>query len=105
KLVERFKPVGPKTVEWSATLDDSQTWTRPWTFAMNLTKDESQPVFEYACHEGNVGLYAILSAARVEEAKAAPRPAAAPQAAVPAGALPPGDVVVGSGNYSPIVAD
>src|SRR5262245_23510390 len=67
KLVERFRPVGPKTVEWSATLDDPRTWTRPWTFAMNLTKDESQPVFEYACHEGNVGLYAILSAARTEE--------------------------------------
>jgi hypothetical protein len=67
KLVERFKAIGPKTVDWSATLDDGQTWTRPWTFAMSLTKDETQPVFEYACHEGNYGLQAILSAARAEE--------------------------------------
>ena len=69
KLTERFKSIGPKTIDWSATLDDGHTWTRPWTFAMSLTKDDTQPVFEYACHEGNYGLQAILSAARVEEKK------------------------------------
>ena len=69
KLTERFKSIGPKTIDWSATLDDAHTWTRPWTFAMSLTKDDAQPVFEYACHEGNYGLQAILSAARVEEKK------------------------------------
>jgi hypothetical protein len=36
---------------------------------MSLTKDDAQPVFEYACHEGNYGLQAILSAARAEERK------------------------------------
>ena len=69
KLTERFRALGPKTVDWSATLDDGHTWTRPWTFAMSLTKDDAQPVFEYACHEGNYGLQAILSAARAEEGK------------------------------------
>ena len=34
---------------------------------MKLTKDEAQPVFEYACHEDNYGLTGILSAARAEE--------------------------------------
>jgi hypothetical protein len=67
RVVERFKPVGPNSIEWSVTLDDTTTWARPWTFAMNLTKDEGQPVFEYACHEGNYGLTGILSAARAEE--------------------------------------
>jgi hypothetical protein len=71
KLTERFKPVGPKTIEWSVTADDPHTWTRPWTFALSLTHDEAQPVFEYACHEGNHGLRDILSAARAEEATAA----------------------------------
>jgi hypothetical protein len=37
---------------------------------MNLTHDETQPAFEYACHEGNYGLRNILSAARAEEAAA-----------------------------------
>ena len=69
RIVERFTPSGPTTVEWSVTLDDPHTWTRPWTFAMNLTKDDTQPVFEYGCHEGNYGLSNILSAARAEESR------------------------------------
>ena len=69
KLVEHFKPLGPNTVEWSVTFDDSHTWATPWTFSMNLTKvpDEQGP-FEYACNEGNYGLHNILTAARAEEA-------------------------------------
>jgi hypothetical protein len=68
RLIERFKRVGPDTVEWAVTADDPHTWGRPWTFAMNLTrKDQSQQPFEYACHEGNYGLRNILSAARAEE--------------------------------------
>src|SRR5687767_3996742 len=76
RLVERFTPTGPTSVEWSVTVDDPTTWTRPWTFAMNLTKkDATQRPFEYACHEGNYGLRNILSAARAEE-RAAPAAAA-----------------------------
>jgi len=67
RVTERFTPVGPNAVDWSVTLDDAATWSRPWTFAMRLTKDDSQPVFEYACHEGNYGLTGILSAARAED--------------------------------------
>jgi hypothetical protein len=67
RLIERFTPIGPDTIEWSVTLDDPHTWARPWTFAMNLTHDEGEPPFEYACHEGNYGLRNVLSAARAEE--------------------------------------
>ena len=67
RIVERFTPTAPHTLQWSVTLDDARAWTRPWTFAMNLTGDDSQSVFEYACHEGNYGLMNILSAARAEE--------------------------------------
>jgi hypothetical protein len=67
RLVERFTPLSKGTVEWRVTVDDPDTWARPWTFALNLTKDPSQTVFEYACHEGNYGLSNILSAARAEE--------------------------------------
>jgi hypothetical protein len=71
KLIERFTPRGPGVVEWSVTFDDPATWTRPWTFAMNLTKTTERP-FEYACHEGNYAMRNILSIAREEE-KAAGR--------------------------------
>jgi hypothetical protein len=71
RLVERFTPVAPDKVEWSVTVEDATTWERPWTFAMNLTRDDTQLVFEYACHEGNRGLANILSAARSDEETAA----------------------------------
>ena len=68
KMTERFKAVAPDVVEWSASFDDPHTWTKPWTFAMNLSKkDDSQRPFEYACNEGNYGMVGILNAARAEE--------------------------------------
>ena len=67
RIIERFTRVGPTTVKWAVTIDDPKTWTRPWTYAMPLTMDDTQPVLEYSCHEGNLGLRNILSAARAEE--------------------------------------
>ena len=67
KLVERFTPVDAGTLRWEVTVDDPQTWTRPWTFAMPLKKDATQAVFEYACHEGNYAMRDMLSAVRHEE--------------------------------------
>jgi hypothetical protein len=67
RLIERFTPTGPGKVNWEVTFDDPETWTRSWTFSMPLTRDDSQPIFEYACHEGNKGLVHILSGARAED--------------------------------------
>jgi hypothetical protein len=58
-------------VEWTVTFEDASVWTRPWTFSMPLTKvDRSQQLFEYACHEGNLAMRNILSAARAGENRA-----------------------------------
>ncbi len=67
KVVERFTRTAPDQVRWAVTIEDPSTWTRPWTFSLPLTIDDSQPVFEYACHEGNYGLKNILEIARAEE--------------------------------------
>jgi hypothetical protein len=67
RLVERFTMTAADTVEWSVTVDDATTWTRPWTFSIPLTMNEREPVFEYACHEGNQAIRNILSAARSAE--------------------------------------
>jgi hypothetical protein len=72
KMTERFTAASPDVVEWRVTFEDSNTWTRPWTFAMPLTKvDRTQQMFEYACHEGNLAMRNILSAQRAEEKAAA----------------------------------
>jgi len=67
RLVERFTATTPDKVEWSVTVDDPTTWTRPWTFAMPLTRNDKEAIFEYACHEGNRAMTNLLSAARAQE--------------------------------------
>ncbi len=67
--VERFRRVAPNKVEFSATFEDSETWTRPWSFMMPWTEDDAQAVMPYECHEGNYGLRNILSAGRSDDRK------------------------------------
>jgi len=71
RLVERFTRVSPDKVRWAVTIDDPSTWTRPWSFAMPLTLDDSEQLVSYECHEGNYAIANILSAARAEEKAAA----------------------------------
>ena len=69
-MTERFTPVSSGVVEWRVTFEDPNVWTRPWTYLMPLTKvDHTQQVHEYACHEGNLAMRNILSAARAEDAR------------------------------------
>jgi hypothetical protein len=68
-LTERYALVDPDTLQWTLTIDDPDTWTRPWTMVINLKRSE-EPIFEYACHEGNYAMEGILAGARAEEAKA-----------------------------------
>jgi hypothetical protein len=70
KTTERFKPVRQRVIDWSVTFDDARTWARPWTYGMQLTRDETQRIFEYACHEGNEGLQGILIAERLKDKEA-----------------------------------
>jgi hypothetical protein len=67
RLVERFRRTSAHAVEWTVTVDDPATWTRPWTFSIPLTMNDREPVLEYACHEGNHAIHNILSAARTAE--------------------------------------
>ena len=67
RLVERFTRAAKDTLEWSVTVDDRATWTRPWTFSMPLTMDDREPILEFACHEGNYAVPNILSAARADD--------------------------------------
>ena len=69
RLIERFTRVFPETLLYEATIDDPTVWSTPWTYEIPMQWNE-QPVYEYACHEGNYGLYNILAGARAEEAAA-----------------------------------
>ena len=67
KLVERFTRTAPDKIEWTVTVDDPTTWSRPWTFAIPLTMNDQEAIFEYACHEGNQAIRNILNASRAAE--------------------------------------
>ena len=63
RLTERFTRVSPDVLMYEATVEDPAVWTQPWTYAIPMVKTD-QPVYEYACHEGNYGLYNILAVAQ-----------------------------------------
>jgi|SRR5579871_2069711 len=65
-VTERFKRVDADTILYQATVDDPTVYTKPWTVEISMSK-RSDPIFEYACHEGNYGMSGILSGARAEE--------------------------------------
>ena len=66
RVTERYIPVDGKTVRWEVTVDDPQTWTKPWTFGLPLMRDASQAVVEYACHEGNYARRNMLTGAAAQ---------------------------------------
>jgi hypothetical protein len=65
-LVERFTRVDDGTLEYTFTVTDPGTWTRPWTLSMPMRRTD-QLLFEYACHEGNYSMTGILGGKRMEE--------------------------------------
>ena len=65
-LVERFTRVDADTLLYEVTVDDPTTWTRPWTYAVPMMKN-SEPIYEYACYEGNYAMEVILAGARAKE--------------------------------------
>ena len=69
-VIERFTRTADNTVLYQFTVEDPSTWARPWSAEVTWQKI-ANPIYEYACQEGNYGLANILSGARADEAKAA----------------------------------
>lgn len=70
-MIERFTLAGPQSLHYEITVTDPTTWTRPWTAMVPLSRSQDV-LFEYACHEGNIGMVGILAGARAEEAAGTP---------------------------------
>ena len=68
-LIERFTRADANALTYQVTLEDPTTWTRPWTAAVDLTKNPDKPnlIFEQTCHEGNYGLLGMLANTRAAE--------------------------------------
>jgi hypothetical protein len=70
KLIERLTLLDPDTLEYKYTVIDPDTWTSPWTAAIPLRRT-TEPMYEYACHEGNHSMVGILSGQRAADREAA----------------------------------
>ncbi|PYU35857.1 MAG: hypothetical protein DMG31_02740 [Acidobacteria bacterium] len=70
RVTERFTRTAADTITYQATVNDPTVYTKPWTMEIVMSKTED-PLFEYACHEGNYGMFGILGGARADEKKAA----------------------------------
>jgi hypothetical protein len=71
KVTERFTRVDADTIRYQMTVNDPETWTAPWTMEYPLEREDDYGMFEYACHEGNLAMFNILSGARADERAAA----------------------------------
>jgi hypothetical protein len=65
-LSERFTRLDADTLLYEYTIDDPESFTRAWSAAVPMTRTE-EPMFEYACHEGNYGMFNLLEGARAQE--------------------------------------
>ena len=67
-LTERFTRSDQDTLSYQMTFADPSTWVSPWTAELPLQRRD-QPIYEFACHEGNYSLVGMLRTARLEEAR------------------------------------
>lgn len=72
RLTERFTRLDENTLLYRFTVDDPESFVRPWSGEIPMKKAPG-PIYEYACHEGNYSLSNTLSAARAEEEAASER--------------------------------
>lgn len=66
KVTERLSRVDADTLLYKFTIDDPQTFTRPWSGEVPFEQLD-ELIYEYACHEGNYALANVLSGERSQE--------------------------------------
>jgi hypothetical protein len=54
-LVERFQKTDENTITWTATFDDPEFFTRPWSITRAFTRfdDSKDRILPYTCTENN----------------------------------------------------
>jgi hypothetical protein len=83
KVVERFTRVADDELLYQFTVVDPAIYAKPWLAEYSMIRT-TEPMYEFACHEGNYGLPDILKGARMNEKRAALAASAAPAPATPA---------------------
>jgi hypothetical protein len=69
-VVERFTLVGNESIDYRYTVNDPTMFTRSWTVSVPMRR-AAGPIYEYACHEGNIAMQGILRGGRAEDRRGA----------------------------------
>jgi hypothetical protein len=69
RLKERFTRISADTINYELNVVDEKTYLKPIKIAFPIRQEPGYQLFEYACHEGNYGMFNMLSAARAAEKK------------------------------------
>ena len=65
-LTERYRRLDADTLLYEYTVNDPTTFTRPFTAQLPMRRS-AEPLYEYACHEGNHAMPNMLGGARADE--------------------------------------
>jgi len=76
-LIERITRTGPNQLKYEFTISDPTIWTKPWSASVPMMKTNER-LYEYACHEGNESLQAMIGGAREAEKLKKQKPAEKP---------------------------
>jgi hypothetical protein len=73
KVTERYTRWSDGEIFYEFRVEDPTLYTQPWGGEMAL-RVSNEPLYEYACHEGNYALEGILAGARLFERQGRPHP-------------------------------
>jgi hypothetical protein len=65
-VTERFTRTGPDVLNYKFTVEDPSTLTASYTGELPFNRI-NEPIYEYACAEGNYALPGMLAGAREQE--------------------------------------
>jgi hypothetical protein len=68
-VVERFTRIDPQTLSYRVTVEDPDTWAKPWTAEWPF-RAVNVALFSVECHEGNYAIENFLRGARADERRA-----------------------------------
>ena len=76
RVVEEFTFLDADTIQYTATLEDPEVFSQPWTLRYNALQraPEDHMLFEYACHEGNGRNLSLMTGTAVEAGRVHPIP-------------------------------
>lgn len=69
QVTERFTRTSDTELNYQYVVDDPKYYTEPWRGEFSFTREDSDRIYEYACHEGNYSMVGALRGQRAFEAQ------------------------------------